>query len=290
LEPGKPDADKPSSSSSAGHTANASDEAAKPAAEPKAKPASPKKGDRSAAKEDAKSDSQSEEKKEEKKPRPIDVVYVADIDLMISAFLRIRARPGEDEEIKWNFENVTFLLNTVDVLSGDTDFIDIRKRKPRHATLRLVEAQAEIARQGESEERQKYQKKYKDEIKGIEEENKKAIEKFQKTLDEMKEKQRKEGFAGIRQADFAKAVQDLQAKQELLNRRLEVKREELRRDRDEQIERKRRETDLKILGIKNEYKFWAVALPPIPPLLVALVVFVRRRLREREGIAKSRLR
>ena len=56
------------------------------------------------------------------------------------------------------------------------------------------------------------------------------------------------------------------------------------------IEEARRQTDLRILEIQNFYKFLAVALPPIPPLLVGLVVFVSRRLREREGIAKSRLR
>mgnify|MGYP001217586354 CR=1 FL=1 len=58
----------------------------------------------------------------------------------------------------------------------------------------------------------------------------------------------------------------------------------------DRIEEARRQTDLKILEIQNFYKFLAVALPPIPPLLVGLIVFVSRRLREREGIAKSRLR
>ena len=61
-------------------------------------------------------------------------------------------------------------------------------------------------------------------------------------------------------------------------------------ERDDRIEEARRQTDLKILEIQNFYKFLAVALPPIPPLLVGLIVFVSRRLREREGIAKSRLR
>jgi ABC-2 type transport system permease protein len=34
----------------------------------------------------------------------------------------------------------------------------------------------------------------------------------------------------------------------------------------------------------------AVFLPPIPPLLVGIIVFVSRRLKEREGISKTRLR
>jgi len=33
-----------------------------------------------------------------------------------------------------------------------------------------------------------------------------------------------------------------------------------------------------------------VLLPPIPPLLVAIVVFFTRRAREREGVSKARLR
>jgi ABC-2 type transport system permease protein len=75
-----------------------------------------------------------------------------------------------------------------------------------------------------------------------------------------------------------------------LKRRLDVKREQLQRQRDEKIQEIGRKVDLEIAGIKSWYKFLAVALPPIPPLLVGLIVFVRRRLREREGVAKSRMR
>ena len=73
---------------------------------------------------------------------------------------------------------------------------------------------------------------------------------------------------------------------------LDSERSELQRDRDDKIEEVRRETDLKILQIQNWYKFLAVIIPPIPPLLVGLVVFVSRRLRERsankEAIAARR--
>ena len=42
--------------------------------------------------------------------------------------------------------------------------------------------------------------------------------------------------------------------------------------------------------MQDEYKMWAVLLPPLPPLFVAAVVFFTRRAREREGVARSRLR
>jgi len=240
--------------------------------------------------EDAESGETEEAEGEQEKKREIDVVYVADIDLMISTFLRIRARPDEDEEINWEFENVTFLLNIVDVLSGADDFIDIRKRKPRHSTLRLVELLEQDARGNEFEERVKYQKDFDDEIKKIEDENKKVIDKFQKELQDMEKKRAEAGELGISLEEFLQARQKVEVEQARLNRKLEVQRERLQRQRDDNIDRIQRKVDLEVAQIKNWYKFLAVALPPIPPLLVGLIVFARRRLREREGIAKSRLR
>ena len=79
---------------------------------------------------------------------------------MIPAFLRIRARPDEQEDIRWEFENVTFILNIIDVLSGDTDYINIRKRKPLYATLQVVESRVEEAKDREFTERAKFQAKY----------------------------------------------------------------------------------------------------------------------------------
>ena len=45
-----------------------------------------------------------------------------------------------------------------------------------------------------------------------------------------------------------------------------------------------------ISGVQDRYKMYAILVPPIPPLLVALYVFFRRREAEREGIVKERLR
>jgi ABC-2 type transport system permease protein len=223
-------------------------------------------------------------------PREIDVVYVSDIDLLMSAFVRIRARPDEDEEITWNFENVTFVLNIIDVLSGDDQYIEIRRRKPYHSTLQMVELQTQAARDREYEQEIEFQKRYDQAVKEAEEENRKEIEKFEKRLQELQEKQRQEGGAGIRLVDVQKAAQDLAEVTQRLNRRLDVRREQLQRERDDNIEVIRRKIDLEILKTKNQYKVLAVTLPPIPPLLIGFLVFVRRRLREREGIARSRMR
>ena len=69
-----------------------------------------------------------------------------------------------------------------------------------------------------------------------------------------------------------------------------ITKQRLERERERDIQRIQREVDLEIQRMQFTYKAWAVAIPWIPPFLVGIVVFVRRRLREREGIEKSRLR
>ncbi|MBC8353523.1 MAG: Gldg family protein [Planctomycetes bacterium] len=237
---------------------------------------------------DEAADSNRDEGNSDNASTPVNVVYIADIDLMMSAFMRIRARPDDDEEMNWRFENVNFLLNIVDSLSGDDEYVEIRRRKPYHTTLKKVEEKVRSQRDAEFRNRIDYEEKFNDEIKKIEEENQKLNKELDDELEELQKRQREGG--DVSSADVLAKIQLRSIKEQELTQKLGVKREQMQRERDDRIEEARRQTDLKILEIQNFYKFLAVALPPIPPLLVGLIVFVSRRLREREGIAKSRLR
>ncbi len=229
-------------------------------------------------------------KQDPAKPTPsrIKVVYVADIDLMIPAFLRIRARPDEQEDIRWEFENVTFLLNAIDVLASDTNYVAIRKRKPRYTTLKVVESRVEDARDREYGKRVEFQAKYDKAVQEAEAENESALQSFRSIVTDL-QKQKSEGKE-INQAELREKVQRLEEQQRVLERRLGIKKQRFERERERDIKRIQRDVDLEIQRMQFFYKFWAVAIPWIPPFLVGLVVFVRRRLREREGIEKSRLR
>ena len=218
----------------------------------------------------------------------IKVVYVSDIDLMIPAFLRIRARPDEQEDMRWEFENVTFLLNAIDVLASNTDYVAIRKRKPRYTSLKVVESRVEEARDREFAKRIEFQDKYDKAVKEAEAENESAIQSFQSIVTDL-QKQKSEGKE-INQVELREKMQKLDEQQKVLERRLGIKKQRFERERERDIKRIQRDVDLEIQRMQFFYKFWAVAIPWIPPFLVGLVVFVRRRLREREGIEKSRLR
>lgn len=221
-------------------------------------------------------------------PRPLHVVYVADIDLMSWQFLRIRARPDEDEEINWRFENVTFLLNIIDALSGDENYIDIRKRQIRHATLTVVEDTTRDARNEEFRQQLEFEQEIKRQNDEREKKKKETLKKFEDRQEELKKKQKEGKDFSI--SDLTAALQAVELQRQRLDQEDAVARERLERQRTEKIEKIRRDTDLKIQKIQNWYKFVAVIIPPIPPLIVGLVVFVRRRLREREGVSKHRLR
>jgi ABC-2 type transport system permease protein len=219
--------------------------------------------------------------------RGIKVLYCCDLDLMTSNFLRVRAHPEDDEDVQWQFENVTFLLNAVDFLVGDSDYIEIRKRKPRHATLQVVESRVEEARLREFAKRVEFQNQYEEELREAQAKAADALEKYETAIRDL-EKRRNEGEQIT--AELQEKTQRLNEQREVLGRRLEVTIERLQREREREVNHIRRDIDLEIQRTQFKYKFLAVAIPWIPPFLVGLVVFVRRRLREREGIEKSRLR
>ena len=87
----------------------------------------------------------------------------------------------------------------------------------------------------------------------------------------------------------------LAAKQGILKQQQQEQEQKLRASVQElniSLNEKKRQADLDaelaIQEIQRTYKLAAVVLPVIPPFLLGVFVFTRRRLREREGISKER--
>ena len=112
----------------------------------------------------------------------------------------------------------------------------------------------------------------------------KEVGAFEKKIKEMED----QGDANPQAA--MQAIQQLASSQRLAQRKLDTKIEQLRRRRDAEVESVERKLESTIRREQDWQKWLAVILPPIPPLIVAFFVFFRRRAREREGVAKSRLR
>ncbi len=217
----------------------------------------------------------------------LEVVYISDLDIMFNAFLTVRARPTAFQDVSYKFENITFLLNVVDFLAGENDYISIRNRKLRHSSLKTVEHQINIEQENLTGEISRFHKIMDSAITSIEEDLQTEIEDLRTQLENLQDptNTNKPDPAILR----AKVI-NLNSRQQENQRKLEVERVKQERDRDKKIATIRRDSNRKIAKMQNKYKFLAVLIPPIPPLLIAVFVFFSRRIKEREGVAASRLR
>ncbi len=247
---------------------------AKQPAEAKGKPA----GNAPAKTAPAKTEVVKEAKaKDAEKPKQdeISVILVSDIDCLYSAFFAVRARGDEeDDDVKWDLDNVTFVLNTLDELAGDERFLEIRKRRPVHKTLKRVSEATMKAKQRADEAQNEFNKKFEA-----------AKQKEQKKFDDEINALRKRGAGNSQQV-----LTEVLTAQQLGQRRLEAKLAQEKQKFDREMKKIDREKSLEIRNVQDWYKLWAVVLPPIPPLVVAFFVFFNRRAQEREGVSKSRLR
>ena len=208
-------------------------------------------------------------------------IVVADIDLMGPQIFGLRNRP---DEVLGLLRQRHFCLEVLDTLSGDDRFLEIRKRKPKHRTLERIEDTVADAREMADNQRQKYIAEFDKAEQSANAEMQKEVGEFEKKIEDMESSGNTDRQAAMQ------AVQQLASRQRLAQRRLDTKLEQLRRKRDAEIEQVERSLEATIRREQDWQKWLAVMLPPNPPLVVAYIVFFRRRSQEREGVAKSRLR
>ena len=112
-----------------------------------------------------------------------------------------------------------------------------------------------------------------------------------KTLREDVEKLQREVQEGKQPPGVLRAKMiEFQTETERRQRILDVKRAKTDREREKNVQKIQREADQEVTAIQNKVKAFALALPCFPPLIVGVIVFASRRLRERENISKARLK
>ena len=210
------------------------------------------------------------------KPQPgVNVVLVADVDMISPAFFQLREQAEIPElGIRLDFDNVTFVLNTLDELAGDSRFLAVRSRRPKHRTLTRIEEQTKAAKSEAAEQRDKFYK----ECEKKEEDEQAQLDKRIADL-----QSRKEATSMDVINEAAIAMRDGQ-------RRLESDRERFRQERDRAVTQIETKLNAEVRSVQKSAKWLAVLLPPILPLLVGAYVFLARRVQEREGVSRRRLR
>lgn len=218
---------------------------------------------------------------------PIKAVYVADTDIMLREFLMIRNDPDQLTEVKFQFQNITFILNVIDWLTGQSDFIAIRKHEPNFRNLTMIDRVKDEARLEVNEGRRLFQTEFDKAERDATEARDARLQKLRDKVDKLRPKV----MSGeVPQQRLQEALTTFQTQEEAERRLMAVKTVKMEQQRDRSVEKIERDAQKAVTKIQNNIKTAAVALPCIPPLLVGVIVFASRRLRERENIAKTRLK
>jgi len=219
-----------------------------------------------------------------KKPNELNVVLVADADLLASLFFDNRMKRAPPNELEIDCDNVTFVLDILDVLADDPRFITARKQRPIHRPLDSIAKSTEQAIDDAQAAQASFEQAKRDKEQELE-------QKLSAAQTEMKtELKRIQESPNPDRAAFVQAAANLTAKLQVEERRKEVELERLGKEAQRQIDRSKIDLNAAIRGVQNSYKRWSVFLPPVLPLAVAFFVYFNRRAKEREGVSKTRLR
>jgi len=203
------------------------------------------------------------------KDKGLDVIYVADLDLIGNQFFQIR-RQMADPNLR--FDNVTFVLNCIDTLAGDQSLIELRKRRPILRKLERVE-----------EAQRKFEDEWSAEKEAAEAAAKEAIDKAQASLDEAVQKIRDDNQLDAQDKE-TKIVERTQIEQ----RKLENARAKIEDQKKQRLEEASHDRDAAKKGIHDGYRLVTVLLSLLPGLALGMLTFLRRNARAASIVPASR--
>ena len=204
----------------------------------------------------------------------LNVILVADIDVLADPFFNIRSR-GPESDFPLDVDNVTLSLNLIDQLAKEDSLLDIRNRRRLHRTLEEFEKSIEEAREVASRTIQEAENSIQ---LILQEENRK----LNAALADVQNSQ-----GSMTQSQFMQVLQTEGAK---LQKNLAKKERELRQDTNTKVKSAERQRDREIKEKQEYIQLMSVFLPPIPLLIIAIVVFWKKRSAEIQGAIASRVR
>lgn len=200
----------------------------------------------------------------------VNSIFVADADLISDGLFSFAQNEVEGIRI----DNVRFILNCVDVLAGDSSQVNLRKRRPQHRALKVLQQRADAFRAEAQEERENAEKEADKKVK----EKQKELDEEVKRIQDDKEMDQIQKFQELFRAQQRKS-------EELSNETAKI--EQAKKRKLEQLEAREHR---QIKELEGQMRMWAVILPPIPSILLGILVLTMRLSAERSDIEESRRR
>lgn len=196
------------------------------------------------------------------------VIFVADIDMVADLFFQEWNRGDLPAE----FDNVTFVLNAVDVLAKDESFVELRKRRAKNRTLTTIDREAE-----------QFDKARMDEEKNADQEVKDALKKARSSF--ASRRKEIEDDAGLDRNARNRLLQQIQ---ETEQRKLEVLEANLENSKNARIQKAKVTAGRQRLAIQSKYKWAATLLPALLPIFFGMLFLGIRGLGERSSVTAAR--
>jgi ABC-2 type transport system permease protein len=201
--------------------------------------------------------------------QPLNVVFVADTDLISDDLFRIQ----EGELFGLKIDNVTFVLNAVDALAGNEDYINLRKRRATLRTLETIESQREA-----------FQARMNEQIEDAEAQAQAKLDQAQERFDAAVQRIENDESLDPRTKEQLIRIARRQAQDVLDEDTREIEQEKARI-----IDDLKDETNRKVSQREFNAWLWGVLLPPIPALLLMAIVLSVRVMNETTGVSPDRM-
>ena len=209
-------------------------------------------------------------------PFDLNVVYVADTDIISDFSFRMCQQP-DYKNAELRFQNNVFAMNLIDILAGDDELITIRERQEKHKSLRRIEKATFEFKKDVLEATNVATKEYNIENANAEKELNRLFREYQDLLNSP-------------DANSKDAAARLQSAYESAKRSQKVRQDVLLQEREEAIAEAENEREMKVRRIQSLFRWYSAIVPILVPSILGLIVFAWRRMREREGMSKSRIR
>jgi ABC-2 type transport system permease protein len=200
----------------------------------------------------------------------VDVIVFSDIDFISDRFFSIRREGWQNLTL----DNVTIFLNAIDFLTGDKEFVELRKKRKNHRTLTKFDV---IRRQLDGQRREI--------IKTAEADAQLELDKAQQNLNA--------AVAAVQKRDDLKdeeKMRILATVQESQNQAFTNKQDEINKRKERKIQDEERQMEEAMKSHRRKVVVMAVVMPPLLPLFIGLFVYFKRRSREMNNVSKKRIK
>ncbi len=210
----------------------------------------------------------------------LNVVILSDLDLINDIFFQLRGRQEEFMKIPNN--NIPFVLNMIDGVAGQKEFLEIRKRGVRLRPLVLIDELTDEYAKKAKESEDKFRAETNSKIENIRTKALARIEAAEKELAAIDQEKDPGGYEAKAQSiEVLKITEERKAQSEVQSFENNFVKEQAAL---------KRQLNKQVASHKKFYQWISVLVPPILPLIVAFFVFFTRLSRETEGVGRSRLR